>query len=71
VHKHLIPGSAEIDFAAIWDALRSVDYAGYVSVELFDHDADPHAAAVESLRFLSNLSRRASTLSAQESEVGG
>lgn len=41
-HEHMLPGWGEVDFPAIIEALRKVDYEGFVSAPLFSHaDRDP------------------------------
>lgn len=46
------PGFGEIDFKPIGDALKSVGYDGFVSVEVFDFSDGPERIATESLRYL-------------------
>ena len=46
------PGFGDIDFGPIAEALRAIDYEGYVSVEVFDYSPDPETIAVESLKYL-------------------
>ena len=46
------PGFGNTDFAPIAEALRSVGYDGYVSVEVFDYSPDPETIAVDSLAYL-------------------
>jgi sugar phosphate isomerase/epimerase len=38
VHQHLTPGKGAIDFTAIFDALRDIDYPGWVTVELYPYE---------------------------------
>ena len=45
VHHHLIPGEGAIDFAAVLRAVRSVGYAGWVTVELYPYVENPDEAA--------------------------
>ena len=45
VHHHLIPGEGVIDFAATLTALREVNYAGWVTIELYTCHEDPDTAA--------------------------
>ncbi len=37
VHQHLVPGDGAMDFAAIFDALREIDYDGFVTLELYPY----------------------------------
>ncbi len=47
VHAHLVPGDGDVDFAAVGRALAG--YEGWLSVELYDHDA-VHAEAAARAR---------------------
>ena len=38
VHQHLTPGKGAIDFAQIFAALDDIDYAGWVTVELYPYE---------------------------------
>ena len=51
-HRHLIPGMGAMDFGAIFDALKKVDYDGFVTVELYPYSKKPEMAAEEAFRFL-------------------
>lgn len=53
------PGFGSIDFRPIFDALRAVGYAGYVSVEVFDYQPDPHTIAAKSIEYMRSTSRAA------------
>lgn len=46
------PGSGSIDFRSIASALKSIDYGGYVSVEVFDLSPSPETIATEALKYL-------------------
>ncbi len=51
-HRHLIPGRGAIDFHAFFDALKAIDYSGFVTVELYPYEETPQEAAEEAFRFL-------------------
>jgi sugar phosphate isomerase/epimerase len=46
------PGFGETDFVPILRALQEVQYAGYVSIEVFDYSPDPVTIAREGLAYL-------------------
>jgi sugar phosphate isomerase/epimerase len=46
------PGFGDMDFIPIAGALKSIDYKGYVSVEVFDYSPDPQTIASKSLDYL-------------------
>lgn len=46
------PGFGQTDFVPIFRALKDVNYAGWVSVEVFDYTPDPETIARESLRHM-------------------
>lgn len=52
VHEHLIPGRGAIDFVGIISALKSIDYDGWLTVELYPYLDDPDAAGREAREFL-------------------
>ena len=52
VHEHLMFGDGEIDFRAVMESLRQIDYQGGVFVELSRHSHDAVEAARKALRFL-------------------
>ena len=41
VHKHLVPGDGDLDFAAIWQAFADIGYEGYYTIDLFAIHDDP------------------------------
>lgn len=45
VHEHLIPGAGVIDFPATINALRSINYSGWVTIELYPYAENPDEAA--------------------------
>lgn len=52
------PGWGDVDFAPIFEALRDIGYAGYVSVEVFNFDAGPEAIATKSLEYMNRTAGR-------------
>jgi sugar phosphate isomerase/epimerase len=46
------PGFGDTDFRPIFRALKDVNYAGWVSVEVFDYSPDPDTVARESIRYM-------------------
>ncbi len=53
VHHHLIPGEGVIDFGATLQALKEVNYRGWVTIELYTcHENPDHAAKVARERVL-------------------
>lgn len=46
------PGSGDVDFGPLFEALREVRYSGYVSVEIFKFDKDPAEVASDCLRYM-------------------
>src|SRR5438093_5975031 len=54
-HYHMIPGEGTLDWNSLREALRGIKYDRFLTVELYTHTADPHAAAAKSYKFLSRL----------------
>lgn len=46
------PGWGEVDFAPIFQALKDINYDGYMSVEVFKFDPGPEKIAEESLAYM-------------------
>ena len=46
------PGQGDVDFGPIFEALKEVDYPGYVSVEVFKFEPGPEAIATKSLEYM-------------------
>ena len=46
------PGFGDTDFRPIFQALKDVNYTGWVSVEVFDYSPDPDTIARESIRYM-------------------
>ena len=49
------PGFGDVQYEPIAEALQSIDYKGYLSVEVFDYTPDPETIAVESLAYLKRI----------------
>ena len=50
-----LPGSGNVDYPPIIEALKEIDYSGYVSTEVFDFKPDPKTIAKQSIDFLKSL----------------
>jgi sugar phosphate isomerase/epimerase len=55
VHNHLIPGRGSIDFRSVFDAIESIGYDGFVTVELYPYQDNPVQAAKEAYDYLCNI----------------
>ena len=55
MHQHLVPGEGSIDFRGIFEALRAVDYGGWVTVELYPYVANAEESGRQALEFLRPL----------------
>ncbi len=55
VHHHLIPGEGAIDFAAVFRAIRAMNYQGWVTIELYPYVDDPDLAARTALERVSKM----------------
>ncbi|MFQ5412117.1 MAG: sugar phosphate isomerase/epimerase family protein [Phycisphaerae bacterium] len=58
VHRHLVPGTGAIDFAAVFRAIRETDYDGWLTVELYPFTDDPDGAGRAARRHLENIVAR-------------
>ena len=50
-----LPGSGGVDYPPIIEALKEIDYQGYLSTEVFDFKPDPKTIAKQSIDFLKSL----------------
>lgn len=55
VHQHLAPGKGNIDFRSIFAALRDIDYAGWVTVELYPYETTAGGVAKQAFEYLKPL----------------
>lgn len=46
------PGFGDVDFGPIFEALRDIDYKGYMSVEVFKFEPGPETIATKSIEYL-------------------
>ncbi len=53
------PGFGSTDFVPILQALKDIDYRGWVSVEVFDYSPDPETIARESIRYMRECAAKA------------
>ncbi len=58
-HYHMIPGQGSLPWPIVTEALRSIAYDRFLTVELYTHTADPQSAAEKSFAFLDRLVRGA------------
>ena len=50
-----LPGSGNVDYPPIIEALKSINYTGYLSTEVFNFEPDPETIARRSIEFLKSL----------------
>ena len=50
-----LPGSGNVDYPPIIEALKAINYSGYVSTEVFDFKPEPKTIAKRSIDFLKTL----------------
>jgi sugar phosphate isomerase/epimerase len=55
VHNHLIPGKGAIDFRRVFDAIDSIGYKGFVTVELYPYQDNPGDAARQAFDYLKSI----------------
>ena len=53
-HYHLVPGEGDMDFQAIFLALDSIGYEGFVTVELYTCPENPEQAARQAIDYLNS-----------------
>ncbi|MHC1726554.1 MAG: sugar phosphate isomerase/epimerase family protein [Syntrophobacteraceae bacterium] len=54
-HYHLLPGEGDMDFGRIFNALESISYGGFATVELYTYPDCPEYAARKAFDFINNL----------------
>jgi len=54
-HHHLIPGHGSIDFKNLFNSLNSINYDGFITVELYPYQDNPQQAAIESMKFINSI----------------
>jgi len=54
-HFHMVPGDGIVDFRAIFEALREIDYRGWVTVELYPFVQNPGEVAKRALEHVRKL----------------
>ncbi|MFN3484446.1 MAG: sugar phosphate isomerase/epimerase family protein, partial [Planctomycetota bacterium] len=52
VHFHLPPGQGALDYRAIFDSLRTVGYAGWVTIELYPFQENPIEVARQAAEYI-------------------
>ncbi|QIB74535.1 sugar phosphate isomerase/epimerase [Halogeometricum borinquense] len=53
-HYHLVPGDGDLDFDAVFDALDSIGYDGFVTLELYTYPDRPDEAAARAFEALAD-----------------
>ena len=61
-HYHLIPGLGSINFKKIIKSINEIGFDGFITVELYPYKDNPTEAALESLRYLNEISKTIYTL---------
>jgi sugar phosphate isomerase/epimerase len=59
IHHHLIPGEGAIDFESTLQAIQSIGYDGWITIELYPYVDDPDAAARIAFERVSEIMTRA------------
>ena len=55
IHNHLLPGLGDINFLEIKNSLKSINYTGFLTAELYPYDKNPTDAASKAFIYLKNL----------------
>ncbi len=55
VHHHLIPGEGAINFVAALKAIRTMNYQGWITIELYPYADDPDGAATLALQRITTI----------------
>jgi sugar phosphate isomerase/epimerase len=55
VHHHLVPGKGAIEFKPVIDALKEMNYQGWVTIELYPYIENPDDAAREAYRVIAPM----------------
>jgi len=52
------PGMGDLDFVPIFQALKEIDFKGWISVEVFDYDPGAEALAKESIEYMRKINAK-------------
>jgi sugar phosphate isomerase/epimerase len=52
IHNHLIPGEGSINFRSVFNAIETIGYKGFVTVELYPYQLNPKEAAEKAFEYL-------------------
>ncbi len=52
IHQHLIPGRGAMNWTAIFNAIRTIQYTGWVTVELYPYESTAEESARAAIDFL-------------------
>ncbi len=58
VHHHLVPGEGAIDFSTTLRAIESINYQGWVTIELYPYVEDPDDAASRARQYILEILTR-------------
>lgn len=58
-HRHLIPGTGDMDFQSLFGMLEHYGYKGFATVELYTYPHRPESAARQALDYLRTVLKRA------------
>jgi sugar phosphate isomerase/epimerase len=56
-HHHLLPGKGAIDFSNVLEAIKDIEYDGFITVELYPYEDQPIEAARQALSYLQAVAR--------------
>ncbi len=55
IHQHLIPGRGAMNWPAIFSAIRTIQYGGWITVELYPYESTAEEAARAAIDFIQKV----------------